>query len=119
MLTERFANTTAGVKVFHRWLVSFKVSFDENSLLVIENTGMYHRLLWKYCSDHGLRIHIGNAAKIKWSFGIARSKNDKVDSQRLCIYAIKHADELRATLVFSPVFLKLKDLLASRSKLLT
>jgi transposase len=80
---------------------------------------MYHRLLWKYCSDHGLPIHIGNAAQIKWSFGIARGKNDKVDSQRLCSYALKHADELKATPPLNPVFLKLKDLLASRSKLLT
>jgi transposase len=55
-LTERFANTTAGLKVFHRWLVSLKVTFDANSLLVIENTGLYHRLLWKYCSEYGLPI---------------------------------------------------------------
>ncbi|MBB1285841.1 IS110 family transposase [Flavisolibacter sp. BT320] len=119
MLTERFSNTAAGLKAFHKWLVSLKVNFNEYSLLVIENTGMYHRLLWKYCSEHGLPIHIGNAAHIKWSFGIARGKNDKVDSQRLCSYALKHADELKATPVLDPVFLKLKDLLASRSKLLT
>jgi hypothetical protein len=45
MLTERFGNTPAGLKVFHKWLVSLKVAFDANSLLVIENTGLYHRLL--------------------------------------------------------------------------
>jgi hypothetical protein len=48
-----------------------------------------------------------------------RGKNDRIDSQRLCSYAVKHADELKATSVFSPVFLKLKDLLTSRSKLLS
>ena len=119
MLTERFDNTAAGLKAFHTWLVSLKVSFDEHTLLVIENTGVYHRLLWQYCSDQGLPIHIGNAAHIKWSFGIARGKNDRIDSQRLCSYAVKHADELKATPVLNPVFLKLKDLLTSRSKLLS
>lgn len=119
MLTERFDNTTAGLKAFHKWLASLFVSFDENTLLVIENTGMYHRLIWKYASEHHLPIHIGNAAHIKWSFGIARGKNDRIDSQRLCRYAFKHADELKATPVLNPVFMKLKDLLTARSKLLS
>lgn len=118
LLTERFDNTTAGLKTFHKWLVSLTVSFDENSLVVIENTGVYHRLIWKYCSEQGLPLYIGNAAHIKWSFGIARGKNDRIDSQRLCNYAIKHADELKATPVLNPVFIKLKDLLTARTKLL-
>lgn len=50
---------------------------DENSLLVIENTGIYHRLLWAFCCDKKLPIHIGNSAHIKWSFGIARGKRDR------------------------------------------
>src|SRR5687767_8293087 len=86
ILTERFENTAAGLKVFHKWLVSQSVGFDEHTLLVIENTGIYHRLIWKYCSEQGLPIHIGNAAHIKWSFGIALGKNDRIDSQRLCRY---------------------------------
>ena len=119
LLTEHFNNTAAGLKAFHKWLVSLAVSFDEHTLLVIENTGIYHRLIWKYCSEQGLPIHIGNAAHIKWSFGIARGKNDRIDSQRLCRYAFKHADELKVTPVLNPVFIKLKDLLTARTKLLS
>jgi transposase len=85
---------------------------------VIENTGIYHRNLWAYCSKKKLPIHIGNAAHIKWSFGIARGKNDKIDAKRLCSYAYKHADELKATPALDPVLMQLKDLMASRSKLL-
>jgi transposase len=118
-ITERFDNTRAGIKSLHKWLKGQSVSFNENSLLVIENTGVYHRLLWAYCSKYNLPIHIGNGAHIKWSFGIARGKNDVIDSQRLCSYACKHADELKATPVLNPVFLKLKDLLSARSKLVS
>jgi transposase len=107
------------MKQLHKWLKGHGVLFNENSLLVIENTGVYHRLLWAYCSQHNLPIHIGNAAHIKWSFGIARGKNDVIDSQRLCIYAYKHADELKATPQLNPVFMKLKDLLSARSKLVS
>ena len=107
-----------GIKALHKWLGSQQVSFDENSLLVIENTGVYHRLVWEYCSANGLPLYIGNATHIKYSFGIARGKNDKIDSERLCTYAFKNADELKATAVLNPVFLRLKDMMTSRSRLL-
>ena len=117
-VTERFDNDAAGMKVLFKWLKKHKVSFDENSLLVIENTGVYHRLVWEYCSQQGLPLYIGNATHIKWSFGIDRGKNDKIDSQRLCAYAFKNADELKATPVLNPVFLRLKDLMTAGSRLL-
>ena len=119
MQTHRFDNTLDGLKQFDKLLKGYNVSFDENSLLVIENTGVYHRLIWEYCSSHNLPIYIGNAAHIKWSFGIARSKNDVIDSQRLCSYACKNADELKATAALNPVFIKLKDLMTSRSRLIS
>jgi transposase len=117
--TERFDNSEAGMKALDKWLRKQQVPFDNNSLLVIENTGVYHRLIWSYCSSHGLPLHIGNATHIKYSFGIVRGKNDKLDSQRLCSYAYKNAEELKATPVLNPVLLQLKDLMTARSRLLT
>ena len=117
VVTERFDNTADGIALMHKLLVKQSVPFDENSLLVIENTGIYHRRLWRYCSEHSLPIHIGNAAHIKWSFGIARGKNDVIDSKRLCDYAYKQAEDLKATAALDPVHLKLKDLMTSRSML--
>lgn len=118
MVTEQFDNSSAGMKTMGKWLKKQHVSFDENSLLVIENTGVYHRRVWEYCSAEGLPLYIGNAANMKWSFGIARGKNDKIDSQRLCSYAVKNADELKTTPILNPVFLNLKDLMTARSRLL-
>ena len=117
MLTERFDNAAAGIKAFKAWLKSRGVSYAENSLLVIENTGVYHRLIWSFCSRHNLQLHIGNAAHIKWSLGITRGKNDVIDSQRLCLYCCRQADELKLTPVLSPVFMKLKDLMSSCRRL--
>jgi transposase len=119
MLTQRFDNTAAGLKAFHKWLCSLKVRFDQGSLPVIENTGIYHRLIWKYCSGQGLPLHIGWCSPHQMDFGIARGKNDRIDSQRLCHYAFKHADERKVTPVLHPVFMKGKDLLTARSKLLS
>jgi transposase len=119
METRRFENNKSGIKAFDKWLKSHKVLFDSNTLLVIENTGIYHRLLWAYCSDKNLPIHIGNAAHIKWSFGIARGKNDVIDSIRLCHYAFKEGDSLKSTPVLNPVLMQLKDMMTSRTKLLS
>ena len=119
MTTERFDNDAPGMKTLDKWLKTHKVSFDDNSLLVIENTDVYHRIVWEYCSAHGLPLYIGNAAHIKWSFGIARGKNDKIDSQRLCSYAFKNADELKTRRLLNPEFLKIKDLITARSRLMS
>lgn len=117
--SRRFDNTSPGMNLFGKWLKTFGVTYDSNTLLVIENTGIYHRLLWSYCSHKKLPIHIGNAAHIKWSFGIARGKSDKIDSLRLCQYACKEADVLKASPALDPALLQLKDLMTARTKLLS
>ena len=118
MKTDRFSNTVEGLKLFRQWLKKNKASMNEHTLCVMENTGVYHRLLWQFCCDNNITIHIGNATHMKWSFGIARGKNDVIDSKRICQYALKHGDELKATPALNPVFLKLKDFMASRTKLI-
>jgi len=117
--SAQFKNTDDGLKSFGRWLKNLKVTMDENTLVVIENTGIYHRLIWCFCNKKGLPLHIGNAAHIKWSFGIARGKNDKIDSVRLCKYACKEADTLKASPALNPVLMQLKDLMSSRTRLLS
>lgn len=117
--TKRFDNNESGIKAFEKWLIKHGVSFDEQSLIVIENTGIYHRCLWAFCSDKNLPLFIGNAADIKWSFGIARGKNDKIDSIRLCNYAHKHSDTLKSSPKLNSKLLLLKDLMTSRTRLLS
>jgi transposase len=118
VVTSKFSNDAPGLKSFKVWLDDRQVSFDANSLLVIENTGIYHRLIWNFCTTYLLPVFIGNAANLKWSFGIARGKNDKVDSIRLCDYAYKNREDIKPTTGLNQVLITLKDLLSNRSKLL-
>jgi transposase len=117
--SAHFDNTELGLKAFEKWLKKHKVSFNQNTVLVIENTGIYHRLLWAFCNKINLQIHIGNAAHIKWSFGIARGKNDEIDAIRLCKYACKESDELKMSKPLNPKLMQLKDLQTSRTRLLS
>jgi len=118
VLTQRFDNNAAGFKVLAKWLKQQDVPFNQTTLVVIENTGVYHRLIWEFCTEHSLSLHIGNAAGIKWSLGITRGKDDVTDSQRLCNYCYRHSDELRVSATLDPVILHLKDLMTSRSRLI-
>jgi transposase len=118
MVTQRFENNKAGFKLLNKWLKVQGVPFNENTLVVIENTGVYHRLIWQFCTEQGLSLHVGNAAQIKWSLGITRGKDDVTDSQRLCGYCFRHADELKATPALDPVILQLKDLMTARTRLI-
>lgn len=119
LFTQRFDNTEAGMKAMDKWLTNQGVAFDGSSLLVVENTGVYHRLVWQYCSRCSLPLHIGNATHIKYSFGIARGKSDKIDSRRLCLYAFKNAEELKAAPALNPALLQLSDLMTARSRLVS
>jgi transposase len=118
VIIDCFENSAAGLKKFKSWLGDHQVSFDKNSLLVLENTGIYHRLIWKFCTTHLLPFYIGNSADLKWSFGIARTKSDKVDSLRLCEYAYKNHEDIKPTTGLNQSLITLKDLLTNRSKLL-
>lgn len=118
IVISKFDNDAQGLKSFKVWLDDHHVTFDNNSLLVIENTGIYHRLIWNFCTTHLLPIFIGNAADLKWSFGIARGKNDKVDSMRLCDYAYKNYEDIKPTTGLNKMLNTLKDLLSNRSKLI-
>jgi len=119
MVVERFDNNQQGLKQFKKWLQKHNTTFDLNTLVVLENTGLYHRLLEGFCHANQLVIHIGNAAHMKWSFGIARGKNDVIDSKRICEYAFKQEDDLKKNGVVPIQVTQLKDLMTMRIKLIT
>jgi transposase len=119
MISEKFSNDRPGFELFTRWLNLHKVPMSQDTLIVIENTGVYHRMMWEYCSSKNLSLHIGNAARIKWSLGITRGKSDKADSQRLCAYCYRHRDELKVSAPLDPVILQLKDLVTARTRLIS
>jgi len=115
---KQFNNTLQGLQQMKCWLNEMHVPLSEQTIVVIENTGIYHRLLWQFFSSLNMEICIENAAQVKWSLGIARGKNDKVDSRRLALYAVRNADRLKPTPALHYAVMPLKDLLTLRNKLI-
>jgi transposase len=115
---KQFSNKLQGLYNMRAWLAQMNVPLSEETIVVIENTGIYHRLLWQYFSSLGVELCIENAAQVKWSLGIARGKSDKVDSRRLALYALRHQDRLKPTPALHQSIMPLKDLMTLRTKLL-
>ena len=114
----RIDNNKKGFALFDKWLRKAGVQLGEQALMVIENTGVYHRSLMRWCNTQGLPLYIGNATGLHHSFGVVRGKDDRVDAERLCAYCVSHADTLKATTAVSEEVLRLKDLYAVRGRLI-
>jgi transposase len=111
-----FDNNPAGLHMLGQWLKSLGVVYGSNGLILIENTGLYHRHLVNWCTKVGLDICIENGAQVKWSMGISRGKNDRVDSRRLALYAIRFIDRLQPKPALEPGIQDLKDLMTLRNR---
>ena len=60
-----------------------------------EYTGMYIYPLVQSCKILGLDLWIEDPTQIKYSFGVQRGKNDKVDASRISEYAFRYQDKAK------------------------
>lgn len=111
-----FDNNDPGLSCMKKWLQKNNIPFNDDTLFVIENTGLYHRLLVNFCNRHSLQLCIENGAQVKWSLGIARGKSDKVDSRRLATYAVRFADRLKPAAALYEGIQAIKDLVTLRNR---
>lgn len=76
-------------------------------LFCLETTGAYELHLCNYLYAKGYDVWRESALQIKMSNGVTRSKNDRVDSDRIADYAIRHMDKM---VIYVPVEEKLSTL---------
>lgn len=112
-----FDNNLKGFKQLKKWLKSLKMGFSE-VLFCMENTGIYHRLLASYLSSEEAFVWVENGTQIKWSMGVQRGKNDKVDSERIMTYAKRHIDSAKLYEEKDTDLQQVADLLAVRKRLM-
>jgi len=117
MLHARFQKNKTGLKQFIEWLQSCKVTLNEETVCCMEHTGLYNRSLLLFLSHYPLRIWVERTHHIKHSLGLQRGKSDKIDAERIALFAYKNRDDIK---VWEPVdkdIQRLKDLLAQRERL--
>lgn len=77
-------------------LISLIKSFDEETRVVMEDTGHYHLPVATYLSSHNIFVCCVNALRMKkfCSQSIRRAKTDKIDSIKIAAFGITYWNEL-------------------------
>lgn len=77
-------------------LVSLIKSFDEETRVIMEDTGHYHLPAAAYLSSHNIFVCCVNALRMKkfCSQSIRRAKTDKIDAVKIASFGLTYWDEL-------------------------
>jgi len=113
---NQFINDYKGIQALRKWLKEQNATF-ENTLICIEHTGMYGKLLIKYLMVFKFELWVEMSLKIIRSIGIQRGKNDKIDAERIANYAMKNVDEAVPYKAPRKEVDKIRNLLSLREKL--
>ena len=113
---ERFLNNASGMDKLKDWLVLNKASPDD-SLFCMEATGLYCFTLTHFLCSKNIDVWVEHSAAIKKATVMARGKNDKLDAQRIAMYATKNLDRLRLWKPVSNTLEKIKHLATLRERL--
>lgn len=113
---SQFVNDYKGIKSLCKWLKEEGSTF-ENTLVCLEHTGMYGKLIIKSLMIEKFSLWVEMSLKIIRSIGVQRGKTDKVDAQRIAFYAMKNVEE---AVIFNAPRMeinKMRNLLSLREKL--
>jgi transposase len=113
---RQFTNDDDGMKHLMEWLKELNLAFAD-TLFCMEATGLYCFPLTQFLAANSIDIWVEHAVQIKKASALARGKNDKVDSQRIAIYATKNIDRLRLWRPMGATLEKIKHLASLRERL--
>lgn len=111
-------NTEMAIQVFFKELIK-KFGIPSAQLMVcMEHTGIYCRPLLEFLIKNHIKVCLESSIQIKRSQGMVRGKNDKIDAQRIALYAYKNREDLTFWTPQRQVIQKLKALLVTRDRLI-
>ena len=87
-------NNLKGLKQLEVWLKKITGLDFSTTLFCMEHTGIYNYPVLNFLQKNKAIIWVERALQIKQSLGMQRGKNDKVDAQRIALYACKNVSDL-------------------------
>jgi transposase len=114
---NQFVNDSKGVKTLNQWLKKQRATNLE-TLVCLEHTGMYGKLIIKYLMIFNYSLWVEMSLKIIRSMGLQRGKNDKIDAERIAIYAMKNLQDAVIYKAPSKTVEKIRSLMSLREKLI-
>jgi transposase len=117
MRHRQFKKTKTGLGEFVQWLQPLGVTLNEETIICMEFTGVYNRMLLNFLENTSATIWVEMAVHIKRSLGLQRDKSDKLDAKRIALFCWRNSDEARVWGGIDKDAQKIKDLLAQRDRL--
>jgi transposase len=114
---RQFSKTATGLKAFQSWLISFGVPLNEQTLICMEFTGLYNRMVLDFLLKSTAVVWVEMAVHIKRSLGLQRDKSDKLDAGRIALFAWRNTDQIKPWQSLDGDVQKIKDLLSQRDRL--
>ena len=112
-----FENTRSGYSELLRWAIKHNTIDINETLFVLEHTGLYSENISVYLAEKGISFLIVPGLAVKKSLGIARGKSDKIDARKIAKYAYQRRDELMPTQLSGKTITSLKKLLSLRDRM--
>ena len=110
------ANDPDGFAALAAWLADHAAA-PGRALVCLESTGVYGEALCYWLHDHGFRVVVEDAAKVRRAMPVAGAKTDALDAQRIADYAARFLDELRPWTPAEAVVEQVQTLLTMREQL--
>ena len=112
-----FKNEPQGFNSIIRWVEEHNPFENQQTLYAMEHTGLYSLGLSIYLTEQNLPFVLIAGLALKKSLGLARGKNDRIDSCAIALYAYRRREELIPCRLPSTNLLKIRKLLSLRDKL--
>lgn len=115
---RQISNDAKGIKELISMLKKQKGCTLENTLFCFEQTGIYGRELALTLCEKNYQVWIEMPVAILRSIGLQRGKNDKVDSKRIAVYAMKNCEK---SVLWEPprkVVVTLRQLMTTRERII-
>lgn len=113
---RKVSNSEEGYKELLRWLKSKRVPLA-SVVVGMEHTGAYGFDLRLFLEGHGIDYCAFMPLALKYSLGLSRGKNDKVDAERIAAYTYDRREKLVYSKLSGSVVLRLRELSNERKRL--
>ena len=94
---------------------AFSATIDD-TIFCMEHTGLYNLPLVKWLQSQQAKIWLESGVHIRKTLGLVRGKNDKVDSERIAMYAFTNQHQIKLWKAPRKVIEKIAALLSQRAR---
>ena len=112
-----FKNEPQGFDSLICWVEENNPFENQETLYAMEHTGLYSLGLSIFLTENGHFFVMISGLDLKKSLGLARGKDDRIDSSAIALYAYRRHEELTPCKLPSTNLLKIRKLLSLRDKL--